>query len=98
MSGKEVLYRLDAKVGCVVEVYMTDMTVDLDLFRLTSCEPVESTTAGIIGNVEGSSLPLDSQVIEHLQFTVEAGDQPFVVVDGYDDGGSYELLVDCNCP
>lgn len=42
---------------------------------------------------------MDIQTLEFLTFTVEAGEETFIVVDGYDQAeGSYALLVDCSCP
>ena len=69
---------------------LKNLTVDLDLFVLTGCAPGRYDKC--------SSTPLDLQTIERVNFTSQAGQPYFVVVDGYDDAaGTYTLQVDCTC-
>lgn len=89
-SGPETIYAFQTPATCQVVARLKNLTVDLDLFLMTSCDPRSST--------EFSSTPLDLQTIETVGFTSQPGQPYFVVVDGYDGvAGSYTLEVDCTC-
>jgi hypothetical protein len=87
-SGRETIYVFDAPAAGQVVARLKNLTVDLDLLLLTSCDP--------ISNVAASSTPLDLQTIETVTFATEAGRRYFIVVDGYNGAaGTYTLEVDC---
>ena len=89
-SGPETIYAFQATAACQVVVQLKNLTVDLDLFLMTSCQLGSDTMA--------SSTPLDLQTIETVGFTTEAGQPYFVVVDGYNgSAGTYTLEVNCTC-
>jgi hypothetical protein len=89
-SGAETVYALKTSTACQVETQLYNLTVDLDLFLLTSC--------GWLANSLASSTPLDLQTVETMSFATQAEQTYFVIVDGYDgDEGSYTLQVDCTC-
>jgi hypothetical protein len=89
-SGAETVYALKTSTACQVETQLSNLTVDLDLFLLTSC--------GMWANTLASSTPLDLQTVETMSFAMQAEQTYFVIVDGYNgDEGSYTLQVDCTC-
>ncbi len=89
-SGREAIYAFQTTAACQVALQLKNLTVDLDLFVLTGCVPGPYDKC--------SSTPLDLQTIEKVNFTSQAGQPYFVVVDGYDDAaGTYTLQVDCTC-
>jgi hypothetical protein len=89
-SGPETIYAFQTPATCQVVARLKNLTVDLDLFFMTSCDPKSAT--------ECSSTPLDLQTIETVGFTSQPGQPYFVVVDGYNGAaGSYTLEVDCTC-
>jgi hypothetical protein len=89
-SGPETIYAFQTPATCQVVARLKNLTVDLDLFLMTSCDPGSTT--------EFSSTPLDLQTIETVGFTSQPGQPYFVVVDGYSGAaGSYTLEVDCTC-
>jgi hypothetical protein len=89
-SGPETIYAFQTPATCQVVARLKNLTVDLDLFLMTSCDPKSAT--------ECSSTPLDLQTIETVGFTSQPGRPYFVAVDGYNGAaGSYTLEVDCTC-
>jgi len=89
-SGRETIYAFDTPRNCSVVANLKNLTTDLDLLLLSSCNP--------FANVEASSTPLDLQTVETVSWTNPAGETVFVVVDGYGgEQGSYTLEVDCTC-
>ncbi len=91
-SGRETVYLFDPRAGgCVATARLTNLTVDLDLFLLSGCDPVGA-------NLAASSTPLDLQTEERVTWTLESGAVYYLVVDGYDRAeGSYTLDVTCQC-
>ena len=89
-SGREAIYAMQTTASCQVVAQLKNLTVDLDLFALSSCSEWSDTAA--------SSTPLDLQTIESVRFATQAGQPYFVVVDGYNGAaGTYTLEVDCAC-
>lgn len=89
-SGRETIYLLTTAERCEVEVRLTELEVDLDLFSVEEC--------GVLSRGECSSTPLDLQDGEHIGFSTVAGVSLFIMVDGYAGAeGSYALEVDCTC-
>jgi len=89
-TGREVVYAFQSSNDCAVAVNLSAMTVDLDLFALSACDPTS-------GNFAASSTPLDIQFVESVSWTNHAG-TVYVVVDGYNGAeGSYSLEVRCAC-
>ena len=91
-DGRESIYAVtaDAAGPCTLMARLTDLTSDLDLFQLESCDSFACAHA--------SPTPLDIQRAEMIAFAVDSGEQEFVVVDGYDgSSGSYTLELDCLC-
>lgn len=89
-SGRETIYSLTTADRCDVEVRLTRLEVDLDLFSVEQC--------GVLSTGECSSTPLDLQEGEQIGFSTLAGVSRFVVVDGYAGAaGSYAIEVDCTC-
>jgi hypothetical protein len=85
----EVVYALEAEARCQVGVRLSELEADIDLFLVDDCERSCSKV---------SSTPLDLQALETIAFNAESGRAYNVVVDGYDEeGGSYDLAVDCLC-
>jgi hypothetical protein len=76
---------------CQVRATLSNLTMDLDLFLLSACDPVAA-------NLGASSTPLDLQTVEALTWTNVANQTYYVVVDGYTGAqGSYTLDVACTC-
>jgi hypothetical protein len=89
-SGPEAIYLLQTTAACQVVAQLKNLTVDLDLFRMSSCQQGADTVA--------SSTSLDIQPIETVRFATQPGQPNFVVVDGANGAaGSYTLQVDCTC-
>lgn len=89
-TGRETVYDFVTESSCAVEIRLSELDVDLDLFSLETCEP--------FAKGECSSTPLDLQDGERIAFTSVAGTSTFVAVDGYDGAeGTYTLEVDCTC-
>lgn len=83
-SGPEAVYRFIPSEDGQVELSLTDTSVDLDLYLLeTTCLPGQCVAYG------GDA----------LSYTVSAGVEYFVVIDGADaGGGSFTLHVECPQP
>jgi hypothetical protein len=89
-SGRETIYSFTSAERCEVEVRLTGLEVDLDLFSVEQC--------GVLSSGECSSTPLGLQDGEQIRFSTLAGVSLFVVVDGYAGAeGSYALEIDCTC-
>jgi hypothetical protein len=89
-GGREAIYAFEFAHDCDVEVRLTSLTTDLDLFMLSSCTRSS--------NGKCSSTPLDLQDEEHVEFFHTAGKAEFIVVDGYGSSeGTYTLEVNCAC-
>ncbi|RJO63787.1 MAG: hypothetical protein C4523_19460 [Myxococcales bacterium] len=90
-SGRETIYAFQTDEDCQVEVRLTNLVADIDLFLLSDCNPFTCE--------DFSSTPLGIQDVETVSFETEAGQRRFVVVDGYaEDEGDYTIEVDCACP
>lgn len=88
--GRETIYQFSTAGECAVVARLKNLTTDLDLIRVPTCNPISGDKA--------SSTPLDIQTIETLSWTNPAGKAFYVVVDGYDGAeGSYTLEVECTC-
>lgn len=89
-NGRETVYRLAPGNDCLATVTLSNLTTDLDVLRLATCDPWAATDC--------ASTPVDIQddeVISFLEYTDEAS---YIVVDGYDGSeGSYTIDVDCDC-
>ena len=82
MSGREAIYVIQPPTACQVSVQLKNLSADLDILLLQSCDFMSCTS------LSGSP----------RTFAVEAGQPKFLVVDGYDGAaGSYTLQVDCTC-
>jgi hypothetical protein len=91
-SGRETVYAFASAATCMVTANLRNLTTDLDLLLLSSCDPVT-------GNVTASSTPLDLQTVETVRWTNLPDQTSYVVVDGYSGSeGSYVLELDCTCP
>jgi hypothetical protein len=91
LSGRETVYSFASAATCTVEVNLKNLTTDLDLLLLSTCDPIN-------GNETFSSTPLDLQTIETLRWTNLPDQIRYVVVDGYGGAeGSYTWEVDCTC-
>ncbi len=89
-SGRETIYSFVTLQRCEVEVRLSELTVDLDLFSVEDCGPFSEG--------ECSSTPLDIQDGEQIAFSTLAGVPRYVVVDGYSAAeGTYAIAVDCLC-
>ena len=89
-TGREVVYAFQSVNDCAVVVELGDMTVDLDILALSTCDPIS-------GNFAASSTPLGIQTVESVRWTNRAG-TVYVVVDGYNGAeGAYSLEVRCTC-
>jgi hypothetical protein len=89
-TGREVVYAFQSTNDCAVVVDLGDLTVDLDLFALSACNPLS-------GNFAASSTPLDIQTVESVSWINRPG-TIYIVVDGYNGAeGSYSLSVRCTC-
>jgi hypothetical protein len=81
---------MNVKTG-TASVKLVNITEDLDLLLLSSCNPMTNTIV--------SSTPIDLQTDEAISFNTEIGKSYYVVVDGYDGAeGSYTLQIDCTNP
>lgn len=89
-NGRETIYSFMTEENCEVQVHLSGLDVDLDLFSVEKC--------GTFSTGECSSMPLDIQDGERLAFSTRAGVSLFVVVDGYAGAeGRYTIEVDCRC-
>jgi hypothetical protein len=90
-GGREVVYAFSTTSDCEVIVTLSNLTTDLDLFGLSTCDQGA-------GNFMASSTPLGLQTVETIRWTNQAGQTAYVVVDGYAGAqGSYSLAVACTC-
>jgi hypothetical protein len=89
-SGRETIYRFSTATDCEVHVQLSNLTTDLDLLRVPTCDSISGDKA--------SSTPIDLQTVETIGWSNAAGKAYYVVVDGYAGAeGSYTLAVDCAC-
>jgi len=89
-GGREAIYTFSTEEDCSVVLRLTDLSVDIDLFLLSECDPFSC--------IHMSSTPLDIQDDETVEFETEAGTVYFVSVDGYSDAaGSYTIEAECTC-
>jgi hypothetical protein len=90
-SGRETVYTFSSANTCTVTANLTNLTVDLDLLLLSTCDPIS-------GNEAASSTPLDLQTVETIRWINLPDQISYLVVDGYyGAAGSYTLEVDCTC-
>lgn len=89
-NGRETVYRLVTENDCLATVTLSNLETDLDVMRLTACDPWAATDC--------ESTPVDIQDDEIISFLTLAHENNYVVVDGYDGSeGSYTIDVDCDC-
>jgi hypothetical protein len=87
-SGRETLYGFSSPEKAQVTVHLFNLHTDLDLLLVPRCDSISSSKA--------SSTPLDLQTEETLEWTSQAGESWYVVVDGYAGAeGEYTIGVDC---
>lgn len=93
-NGPEQIFTMKVVGGemqptdCRAMARLTDISEDLDLFVLNSCDSFDAQGF--------SSTPLDIQDIESVAFDVHY--YRFIAVDGYDGAeGSFNLEIDCLC-
>lgn len=89
-SGRETVYAFESDGDCSVVATLANLTEDLDLLLLSTCDPISNTKA--------SSTPLDLRLSETVSWSHVAGTTSYLVVDGYAGAeGSYLLAVACSC-
>jgi len=89
-GGNEKVYSFTTETRCKVEITLNDLSTDLDIFLLSSCDSFACQAF--------SSTPLDIQEKEQILYNTEPNKKYFLAVDGYNDSsGTYTLKVDCNC-
>lgn len=88
MNGPETIYMLKTDNTCTVTITITEMESDLNVFRLSDCDPFTCTDVSVT--------PIDIQNDEIISFVSPAHTPQFIVVDGYDNAeGPYDIKVDC---
>ncbi|HOC99146.1 MAG TPA: hypothetical protein PKH54_04320 [Myxococcota bacterium] len=88
LSGRETVYLLKTDEHVNVTVTLTNLSVDLDVARLSKCDPFSCRNI--------ASTPLDIQDDEQIQFESGIGHQQYIVVDGYAGAtGTYTIGVTC---
>ncbi|MBK9016272.1 MAG: PPC domain-containing protein [Saprospiraceae bacterium] len=89
MSGKEKVFVFSTPVQKVVQVKLSGLSADLDLFVLDQCDPNDCFKSS---NKSGTEE-------EGVVFTATAGKTYYIVVDGYfDQEGSFSLSTTCFDP
>lgn len=89
-SGREALYAVQTGQPCQAMARLSELTVDLDLFLLSACDPFTCIAA--------SPTPFDIQEQETIAFDAAVGQPLILAVDGYAEAsGSYVLALDCLC-
>jgi len=88
-NGPEIAYQLSIPVGTPVQMTLTPTGgQDVDLLVLPTSAGTCSTTTCVANSANNGTSP------DTVSFTVPSGGT-FVVVDSYDQGGSFQLKVTC---
>lgn len=88
LSGPEAIYLLKTSEHVKVTVTLTNLTTDLDVARLSRCDPFSCNVI--------ASTPFDIQDDEQIQFDSHIGSKHYIVVDGYNGAtGPYTINVSC---
>ncbi len=89
-NGRETVYRFEYENDCLVTITLSNLSTDLDVMQLRSCDPFSADKC--------RSTPLDIQDDEAIAFLVEGGLPTYVVVDGYSGHeGNYTITASCDC-